>query len=357
MLPRDPSERGPWPVGSLVVDGITERNLSMEVFYPGVMGSDAGLEPRTYDIREYLPQQDQGKIPDDDAPIQFGTCFEGLPLDETVGEFPVIVFIHGTAGWAGQSQQQVEHWASRGFVVLSATYPGISLLDLLRSTYLETTLPRDQPGDARRIIEEFRTLRDPRLSMFRGFIDINNLGMSGHSAGAGALRNFGDIAKVLVPMATGGGGVQPGAALENVMILGGGSDGVSGGVNSIRSAFNGSPSPKRGAVQVDIGHLFCTDLCNIREDAGGIVGLAIRYGIWQGLLFAPLGTDGCRYVDPDRFLDPAEGWYFTNFLSSAAFEETLLCDREMAGVIPQIEEYEYIEAFFSEVKETSVESA
>ena len=45
--------------------------------------------------------------------------------------FPVIVFVHGTAGWRSQSLSLVSHWASRGFVVVAADYPGICLHDLL----------------------------------------------------------------------------------------------------------------------------------------------------------------------------------------------------------------------------------
>lgn len=347
QLPRDPAARGPWPVGTVIVDNITERNLTFELFYPGRMGSEAGREPETYDVRQYLPDQDKDRIPDDDAPIQFGTGFNGLPLDETRGRFPVIIFIHGTAGWAGQSLQQVEHWASRGFVVASATYPGINLRDLLKLTYLEPIPNTNQAGDARLIHQELTTLRDPRLRFLDGFIDIAQLGMGGHSAGAGALLGFGDVAKVLVPMATRF-GVLPGAALESVVVIGGGQDGVTGGIASTEAAFNGSPSPKRAAVQRDIGHLFCTDLCTMRADAGGIVGLATRYGMWQGPLFAPLGTDGCQYANP-RFIDPEEGWYFTNFMSAAAFEETLLCEPEMAEVFPEIKDYEFIEAYFEDL--------
>lgn len=50
------AERGPWPVGSLLVEGLTARNITLEVLYPAVVGSEAGREPNEYDLRDYMTE-------------------------------------------------------------------------------------------------------------------------------------------------------------------------------------------------------------------------------------------------------------------------------------------------------------
>jgi predicted dienelactone hydrolase len=41
------------------------------------------------------------------------------------GVFPLVVFIHGTGGWRTNSANIIHRWVSRGFIVVSADYPGI----------------------------------------------------------------------------------------------------------------------------------------------------------------------------------------------------------------------------------------
>src|SRR5690606_15236285 len=88
--PVDPAARGPWPVGARTVDigGVTT-----EVWYPAEYGSDANRSPLTYDIRQWLPEAEQGKIPDEDNPLQACDCYQDLPLDTGRGPYPVVIFI------------------------------------------------------------------------------------------------------------------------------------------------------------------------------------------------------------------------------------------------------------------------
>lgn len=48
------------------------------------------------------------------------------------GPYPVVVFAHGFSGFSGQSLPQMTHWASRGFVVVSADHPSVGLRTFLR---------------------------------------------------------------------------------------------------------------------------------------------------------------------------------------------------------------------------------
>ncbi|MBL8718411.1 MAG: hypothetical protein JNL79_20685 [Myxococcales bacterium] len=127
-VPTDTSQRGPWPVGAKTV---TLAGLVTEVWYPAVVGSDAGKTKLQYDIRKHLPPADAAKIPDADNPLQACDCYADLPMDTAHGPYPLVLFIHGTAAFRTQSASQATHWASRGFVVVAADHPGIGLQDIL----------------------------------------------------------------------------------------------------------------------------------------------------------------------------------------------------------------------------------
>jgi hypothetical protein len=144
--PEDPALPGPWPVGARTVT-IAERTT--EIWYPAEPGSAAGVEPEVYDIRLYLPPEEQGKIPDDAAPWQACGCYRDLPLDTDHGPYPVIVFIHGTAGFRTQSLTFMTHWASRGFVVVSSDHTGITLADVLGGQLRRRSVRRRGEGAGR----------------------------------------------------------------------------------------------------------------------------------------------------------------------------------------------------------------
>ena len=124
--PEDPAEPGPYPVGVRTVD---VDGLLVDVWYPAALGSVG--EPVRYDIRDALGSKDRALIPDDDAPYQVCDCARDLPVDAATGPFPAVVFVHGTASFRNQSLTTVTHWASRGFVVVAADHPGLTLADTL----------------------------------------------------------------------------------------------------------------------------------------------------------------------------------------------------------------------------------
>jgi predicted dienelactone hydrolase len=107
-------------VSSTLLDGtITQRNLTVEIFYPAVMEPSA--KPYQLDFRALLTDKINKKIPDSAIPVMhYNQTFQALKMDISHGPFPVIVFVHGTAGWRTQSLNLQSHWASRGFVVVAA---------------------------------------------------------------------------------------------------------------------------------------------------------------------------------------------------------------------------------------------
>lgn len=336
--PPDPSSPGPYPVGATLgsVKLSNKRTITVEAWYPGKVGSQTGMSKTGYDIRDHVPPKQQKMLQDAaNETYQECDCYRELPVAD--GEFPVLVFIHGTAGFRTQSLHQNTHWASRGFVVFAADHPGIQLKDLLGLVDLIIPPATDQAGDARGILKAVAAVTSSSSSFatLAGHLDMTRVGVSGHSAGGGALRNFGDVADVLIPMA--GGAPVPGDRLKSTLVLSAQKDGVAG--DQLSSYTHASVSPKRFADVADLGHLFCSDLCWIGLDAGGIVKIAEDHGIKAASMFAGLGTDGCAYLNKAKgtsFLQPECGWQFTNYASSAVFEEVLRCDTEMAQKIAQI---------------------
>ncbi|MCB9705441.1 MAG: hypothetical protein H6711_26455 [Myxococcales bacterium] len=308
-LPEDPAARGPWAVGAKTVVVADRRT---EIWYPARPGSEADLPTVSYDLRLQLPPAEQGKIPDEANPFQPCACYRDLPLDDAHGPYPVIVFIHGTAGFRTQSLTFMTHWASRGFVVVASDHDGITLADVLGGT-----IDADQAGDARRVLDAL-ALAEGEFAFLGGHLDLPRIGMSGHSAGGMAIQGLGDRAQVLIPMAAGG--VEAGAALLSTMVLGGMEDKIVAFGNQ-QSGYDDSPAQKRLVGLQDAGHLAFSDLCVLGADQGGILQIALDYGVEVPQFLVPLAQDGCA---PEN-LAPETGFEIIKAASAAALHETLHC--------------------------------
>lgn len=308
--PEDPAARGPWPVGAKTV---TIDTLTAEVWYPAELGSDAGKEQITYDLRQWLPESEMGKIPDDATPFQTCGCFRDLPLDVAHGPYPVVVFIHGTAGFRTQSLAHMEHWASRGFVVVAADYPGLYLGDAL-----DFQFGADLPGDTQILLGALGAPSGD-IAFLEGHIDMTHVGMSGHSAGGGGIKGFGASpgVRVLIPLAAGG--AEPSATLESTLVMGGVDDAVVAYTEQQQGYTDSAPT-KRLVGVANTGHLFPTDLCWMTNKAGqDIVETALMYDIKNANLAS--GLFDC----PEGQLAQDVARAIVNHATTAAFEEKLTC--------------------------------
>ena len=90
------------------VKTVTLGGLTVEVWYPGVPGSEAGVDARRYDIRGSLPDSEQAKVPDAKTPWQDCDCYPDVPVDGAHGPYPAVIFVHGTAGFRSQSLEHVD---------------------------------------------------------------------------------------------------------------------------------------------------------------------------------------------------------------------------------------------------------
>jgi alpha-beta hydrolase superfamily lysophospholipase len=290
--------------------------LTTEIWYPAQAGTESGAQKTRYDIRDWLPASEKTKIPDADAPSQVCDCYRDLPLDASHGPYPVVFFVHGTAGFRTQSLELVTHWASRGFVVVAADHPGLDLPDLL--TFACGGAMPAQHLDAD-VLALTSALGAPSgdVAFLAGHVDATRVGMAGHSAGGAEISKEGDLADVLIPMA--GGGPKGGARLKSTLILGALEDKVVP-YASAQSAFTAAPSPKRLVGLSPAGHLVFSSLCGITNAAGqDIVAIGKANNVCGLSLASGLFDCSASYVSTAR------GLLIVGDASSAAFEETLQC--------------------------------
>jgi dienelactone hydrolase len=356
---------------------VTIGRLTVEIVYPAQPGSTAGLAEATYDIRKWLPQDQQAKVPDSHSPAVGpigGHLYRDVPIDGGHGPYPVIIAIHGTASFRIASGSSYTQWASRGFVVVAADYPGLGLTDQLCATAdcLANSMScanqptQDVQGD---VTTQMQALTNPSgdVGFLAGHIDMTRVGITGHSQGACIAAGLSTDANVQIVMPMAGSlNVVPSSTLQSVMFIAGIDDMVIGyssatignivcspasGQNSPSTdtdSYDNSPGPpgvtKRLVGITGGGHLVVTDLCQknaqgnnaIQEaQADGVCGISTAVIIGLPALFdcgTVVWTDGVKAV---------------NYASTAAFEETLQCrDRHsqfsnLTTAIPQIGDFQH----------------
>jgi pimeloyl-ACP methyl ester carboxylesterase len=361
-VPDDPMTRGPWDVG---VRTVRIGRLTAEVFYPGQPGSAAGQPDATYDLRDWLPLQERSKVPDANSPLvgPIGKhLYRDLPIDSEHGPYPVVVMIHGTASLRIASGSTNTHWASRGFVVIAADYPGLMLTDQLNSSCgYAVTGAQDLPGDVQAQLDAL-TQATGDLSFLSERVDMTRLGIAGHSQGACVAATLASTPNVQIVLPfTGSTPVVPSPSLKSILWFAGMSDTVIGydaiaignlvcsnfpvsNVNGFERSPGQPTITKRLVGVTGGGHLVPTDLCqenavgrNAVEEAqaDGVCGVASAVIIGLPALF------DCGSITLEKGIDAL------NYASTAALEETLLCkDRtqafaNMRTAVPQIGDFRH----------------
>lgn len=180
------------------------HQLMMQVWYPAV---DTG-EPAA----DYLPDFEVGSrlLAKAHRMPGFGLRHMQLtgtnatidsPLAHSDDRFPVLLFSHGRSGTRGQNTYQVEELVSHGYVVAAVDHPygaGYTVYpDGTALGYDRSIFGDDTPEEAGPVIDEWvkdlvcvlDTMEDFNTSQtgfFRNALDLDRVGIFGHSAGAGA---------------------------------------------------------------------------------------------------------------------------------------------------------------------------
>ncbi|MFT3928600.1 MAG: hypothetical protein QM778_39085 [Myxococcales bacterium] len=346
-VPEDTSVRGPWKVG---VRTATVGRLKVEVFYPAKPGTTDGKPVAKYDIRDWLPQQERKKIPDANVPLVTaigGDVYRDVPIDDEFGPYPVVMFVHGTSSFRIASGTLNAQWASRGFVVVAADYPGLGLKDQLSAT-LECSLPHDDqdiPGDVDLQLDALKSASGD-LAFLKDHLDMTRLAVSGHSQGGCVSSTFTALPGVRIVMPLSGSTVTTTSdTLESILYVSGIDDRVMGyagpwvgsvvcplGSISAKSAYEGSPGKpkikKRLLGVKTAGHLLPTDLCQKNDQGKNAIEEAQADGVC-GIGSAVI--IGLPYLFDCATIDMAKGLNIVGDATTAALEETLHCRNRNAA--------------------------
>jgi predicted dienelactone hydrolase len=313
--------------------------LTVEVWYPAVPGSEAGMSKAVYDIRKALPASEISKIPDADNPWQNCDCYRDLPLDTAHGPYAGIVFVHGTAAFRHQSLPNVTHWASRGFVVIAANHPGLYLGDFLGRTCGQQSPQQNLSAD---IDKEIAALAAPAgdLAFLANHVDKSRLAVIGHSAGGGAAASSTGKpgVRVVIPLAAGQSSADS-SSLESVLYMGGLSDNIAR-FSSVQSGYNSSATPRRLVGITGAGHLAFSDLCQTKNAANmDLLQIAKAKGVCSANLA------GFLFDCSPNNIEGRKGWDIINYATTAVLENVLQCQpafdlSTIKSVFPDVAEYQ-----------------
>lgn len=275
--------RGDRPVGARTV---ALNGLTLEVWYPARPGSEVGVAPARYDLRERMPPAEAAKIPDADNAWLPCDCARDLPVDDTLGPLPVIVFLHGAASFRAQSVTLTTHWASRGYVVVAPDLPGIGLLETLGGGTIE--FPLGVPTEVVRAVAEPGPA-DP-LAFVRPQL-APRVALVGHSLGAMLMGTATEAPGVAAMVSLAGAGAA--APEVPLLVVAGERDGVVP-YAAKRDAARDAPDPRKRFVGLrGAGHLAFSDLCAVGADRGGGLAIARAHGVAVPPILDTLARDGC----------------------------------------------------------------
>jgi len=203
----DPAEPGPYEVGNATIlfvdearyDPVTNgpRTIPVEFWYPAV--DEASELPRDtllnffgqWDDELIELLEDEGVPPEEIANFSAETgSARNAPPNRDHGPFPVILFSHGNGGTRFQSFTLSEYLAGHGFVVVAPDHTGNSLAAPLpdqlvvfdeKWVFISYWYRK---GDLKFLIDKLLELSlDDRAGPLFGLIDMDRLGVMGHSFG------------------------------------------------------------------------------------------------------------------------------------------------------------------------------
>lgn len=164
-------ERGPFAVGFRTLDAPAVGDapaLTVKVWYPAAAGTPAE------DEIEYAVELKQADWQGIESPVVRGHAVADAPVRTDHGARPVVVFSHGYSLNPEWYAELVEHYASKGFVVLAPEHVETDWLEAGAATFA-------RPRAVTRTLDLATSLTD--AGPFAGGIDLERVAVVGHSFG------------------------------------------------------------------------------------------------------------------------------------------------------------------------------
>lgn len=331
------AERGPNEVGT--TSFALDDGRRVATWYPAA-ASAAEQPEESFDIASLLNPDLQAKIPADKRPLYEIDAHPGA-VSAADGPYPVVLFSHGYAGFPEQSADLVTHLASWGFVVIAPDHVERSLSGIL-GVAAKGVPKLDDPTVLSQSLDAGIAEAGDDDSPLSGMLDVDEVAVVGHSAGAGAAYREASEEpriKAFIAYSVGlGGGPDDDEEPPPVpevpgMVMAGTTDGVIP-FDASKQVFDDMSTPKYLVSIADAGHLVFSDICLIGRDQGGLAGLIDEVGLDLPEKFSRLASDGCG----DDDLDPAKAFPAIDHLSVAFLRHELGIDPEPVGLDPAVTE-------------------
>ncbi len=321
---------GPYPVGVTTLD-LTDRKV--DVWYPGVPGSEAGLTHATY--RQTDPLSDpiikgfaEGIARRNGVNLVYETrTFRDLPPNGE-GPFPLVIMSHGFGGWRSVNSSIAAGIAAWGYVVAAPDY----LERGLNAVATNNAMPSPEK-DYQVTVDTIALLHganDEPGNVLNMLVGFDHIGIVGHSAGGRTALDTlaAGAADVAVGYAAAGGMTNGGMP---VMLIAARNDiGITTAITE--ELFAALSSPKRLVIIEQTGHNSFSDVCTPIREGASLAQLAREAGLQIDERLLELAENGCT----EENIDPEEAWSITQHFTVAQLRETFGTDDPAVGLGPGV---------------------
>ncbi|MCB9421538.1 MAG: hypothetical protein H6667_17165 [Ardenticatenaceae bacterium] len=225
-VPRPLAPTGPYAVGTAVYyltdtnrneiytdDPNDKRELMVQVWYPA-QPPEPGIKPALYleDIEVAGPAIAQRlNMPAfllDHLNLAYSQSFTDAEIANEDTAYPVIIFSHGLNGFRNQNTTMIQELASYGYVVAAIDHTYANIFTVFpdgRVTFYEPRIFSDDPAEPPRnshtlvgvwaqdiafVLDQMAFWQEEAGNRFNGRLDLNHVGVFGHSTGGGAMAEF-----------------------------------------------------------------------------------------------------------------------------------------------------------------------
>jgi predicted dienelactone hydrolase len=169
---------GPFAVGIVTLD-LADRHT--DVYYPVDPSAVSGQPTEQFQTIEALPESLRPVFPVElQATFDTGAVRDAPASEE--GPFPVVIYSHGFGGYRQVATFYTSHLASWGFVVASTDHVERGLV-AQATGQVQQTAGRDLE-DVANTLSALDTANTADGSQLAGAVDLDHVGITGHSAGA-----------------------------------------------------------------------------------------------------------------------------------------------------------------------------
>src|SRR5512143_1911167 len=219
-VPQLPAPPGPYQIGSVVFDWTDtsrpetytpdpgdKRELMVQFWYPAQPAADAKTIPVIDHVEVAYPALAKvigfPAFALDHLRLVRTHSYADAPIRADGAPYPVIIYSTGYTGYRTAAFNQMEALASSGYIVASIDHPfgsaftvfsdghvALNYPDVLPSGDLPATtaLESTYVADERFVLDQLQRLNAGELDVrFAGKLDLQRIGLTGHSTGAGAI--------------------------------------------------------------------------------------------------------------------------------------------------------------------------